>query len=185
MQNKNFRYIDDWAVIRLADSFVKINKSGSGNGEASLYLGSKFDPDIFRFFGCEDFDVHCMFEKDGLLEYLNDVQCEYEHNRFNYRNEVNLSSWLRNKEEIESLPDDLFFDLTRKRQSDKHGRVYAQEMTYKRTKDLSLQMNHKAYVYDLMRRISIPEVSFLMLTKALDFEGVDFFAKLYYDPNFE
>ena len=49
MQNKNFRYIDDWAVIRLADSFVKINKAGTGNGEAALYLGSKFDEDIPQF----------------------------------------------------------------------------------------------------------------------------------------
>ena len=39
MQNNNFRYINDWAVIRLADSFVKINKAGKGNGEAALSRG--------------------------------------------------------------------------------------------------------------------------------------------------
>ena len=51
MANRIFRYIDDWASIRLVDSFVKDNKAGTGNGEASLYLGSKNDPDIFSFFG--------------------------------------------------------------------------------------------------------------------------------------
>ena len=55
MANRNFRYVDDWASIRLVDSFVKENKAGTGNGEASLYLGSKYDPDIFDFFGEEAF----------------------------------------------------------------------------------------------------------------------------------
>ena len=77
MQNRNFRYINDWAVIRLADSFVKINKAGTGNGEAALYLGSKFDPDIFRFFGCENFDAHCIILKEEIFEYLEDVKVEY------------------------------------------------------------------------------------------------------------
>ena len=83
------------------------------------------------------------------------------------------------------LPEELFFDLTRKRQFDKHGRVYAQELTYRRAKSYSLETEHKAYVYDLIRRISIPEVSFLMLTKIEDEGPVGFHAKLYYDPNFE
>ena len=185
MQNKNFRYIDDWAVIRLADSFVKINKAGSGNGEASLYLGSKFDPDIFRFFNCENFDAHCIILKSEILEYLDNVKCEYEKNRFLYRNEVNLTTWRKNIEEVESLPEEMTFNLTRKRLFDKHGRVYAQELTYKRTKNLNIDDSPKAYIYDLIRRISIPEVTFLMLTKLSDNEEYDLHAKLYYDPNFE
>ena len=185
MQNKNFRYIDDWAVIRLADSFVKINKAGTGNGEAALYLGSKFDEDIFKFFGCEDFDVHCLFLKEDIIEYLNDVKIEYEHNRKNYRNEVSLRTWNENMQESQNLPDELFFALTRKRQFDKHGRVYAQEPTYKGRKTIRLEEGIKAYSYDLIRRFAIPEVSFIMLSKIDGCEGYDFNAKLYYDPNFE
>lgn len=49
MANRIFKYQDDWASIRLVDSFVKENKAGTGNGEACLYLGSKYDPDIFDF----------------------------------------------------------------------------------------------------------------------------------------
>lgn len=30
----------------------------------------------------------------------------------------------------------MYFDLTRKRQFDKHGRVYAQELTYKRNQKI-------------------------------------------------
>ena len=185
MRNRNFRYTDDWAVIRLADSFVKINKAGTGNGEASLYLGSKFDPDIFRFFKAENFDIHCVLLKEELLDYLNDVKCEYQIHRYNYRNEVSLESWNGNLEEIKRLPNEIFFDLTRKRHNDKHGRVYAQELSYKRGILLNIHDNHKAYVYDLIRRIAIPEVSFLMLTKLQEEENLDFHAKLYYDPNFE
>ncbi len=184
MQNNNFRYINDWAVIRLADSFVKIYKAGTGNGEAALYLGSKYDPDIFRFFEYEDFDAHCMILRDDLLDYLQQVKIEYTHNCRIYRNEVSLRTWNENYNEISSLPEELFFDLTRKRQFDKHGRVYAQELTYKRAKSYSLVTEHKAYVYDLIRRISIPEVSFLMLTKIEDNGPVGYHAKLYYDPNF-
>ena len=184
MQNNNFRYINDWAVIRLADSFVKINKAGTGNGEAALYLGSKYDPDIFRFFECEDFDAHCMILRDDMLEYLQQVKIEYAHNCRIYRNEVSLRTWGENYNEISSLPEELYFDLTRKRQFDKHGRVYAQELTYKRAKFYSFVTEHKAYVYDLIRRISIPEVSFLMLTKIEDNSPIVYNAKLYYDPNF-
>lgn len=185
MQNKNFRYIDDWAVIRLADSFVKINKSGCGNGEASLYLGSKYDPDIFRFFGCENFNARCFITKNDFIDYLEEVKIEYIHNRHNYRNEVSINTWQELKKEVLSLPKDMFFDLTRKRQHDKNGRVYAQELTYTRANSYSLNKGHKAYVYDLIRRIAIPEVSFIMLTKMEDNSDYDFHAKLYYDPNFE
>lgn len=185
MQNKNFRYINDWAVIRLADSFVKINKAGNGNGEASLYLGSKYDPDIFRFFESENFDAHCLMLKDDVLDYLEQVKIEYTHNCRIYRNEVSIRTWNENYKEVSTLPEELYFDLTRKRQFDKHGRVYAQELSYKRASFYSLANDHKAYVYDLIRRIAIPEVSFLMLTKIEDGGPIGFHAKLYYDPNFE
>lgn len=185
MQNNNFRYIDDWAVIRLADSFVKINKSGTGNGEASLYLGSKKDPDIFRFFGCENFNARCIITQEDFLSYLDEVKDEYIHNRHAYRNEVSINTWQELQKEILSLPEEMFFDLTRKRQHDKNGRVYAQELTYKRARSYSIDIGHKAYVYDLIRRIAIPEVSFIMLTKMEGEMDFDFHAKLYYDPNFE
>ena len=58
MSKRVLTYIDDWIAIRLADSFVKDNKSGTGNGEACLYLGSKYEPNLFSFFGATDFDVH-------------------------------------------------------------------------------------------------------------------------------
>ncbi len=185
MDNRNFRYIDDWAVIRLSDSFVKINKAGTGNGEAALYLGSKKDPNIFVFFEAEDFDAHCLITRDEIIDYLNEVKCEYQNNRFPYRNEVSLKTWQANMDEVSSLPNEMYFDLTRKRQFDKGGRVYAQELTYKKQKKLSIDTDHKSYVYDLIRRIAIPEVSFIMLTKMNGVDGANFYAKLYYDPTLE
>lgn len=181
MANKKFKYVDDWASICLVDSFVKDNKAGTGNGEASLYLGSKYDPDIFTFFGEEAFDAHCTIFRDDILYYLEEVKWEYTSHRFVYRNVVNLESWQKKVDEVRSLPDELHFNLTRKRINDKKGRVYAQELSYKRGIDLTLEKNHKAYVYDLIRRIAIPEVSFLMLTKTGDWG--EYLAKLYYDPN--
>ena len=178
MANRIFRYIDDWASIRLVDSFVKDNKAGTGNGEASLYLGSMKDPDIFSFFGVEAFDVHCVLMRDEVLDYLDSVKQEYINHRFNYRNEVSLDTW--RAEEIKLLPEELNFNLTRKRLNDKNGRVYAQELTYKRSNP-DINKAPKAYTYNLIRRIAIPEVTFLMLTKISDNDS-EMYAKVYYDP---
>ena len=180
MANRIFRYIDDWASIRFVDSFVKDNKAGTGNGEASLYLGSKNDPDIFSFFGVEAFDVHCLIMRDDILDYLKSVKQEYINNRFSYRNEVNLVTWQALYDEVKQLPEELTFDLTRKRLNDKNGRVYAQELTYKRSNP-DINKAPKAYTYNLIRRIAIPEVTFLMLTKMGENDS-DIYAKVYYDP---
>ena len=160
MANRIFRYIDDWASIRLVDSFVKDNKAGTGNGEASLYLGSKNDPDIFSFFGVEAFAVNCLLMRDEILDYIGTWQTLYE--------------------EVRLLPEELSFDLTRKRLNDKTGRVYAQELTYKRANP-DISKAPKAYTYNLIRRIAIPEVTFLMLTKVGE-DDSEMYAKVYYDP---
>ena len=183
MANRIFRYIDDWASIRLVDSFVKDNKAGTGNGEASLYLGSKNDPDIFSFFGVEAFDVHCVLMRYDVLDYLNSGKLEYINHRFSYRNEVSLDTWRALYEEVKLLPEELSFDLTRKRLNDKTGRVYAQELTYKRSNPDIIKAP-KAYTYNLIRRIAIPEVTFLMLTKMGE-NNSEMYAKVYYDPENE
>ena len=183
MANRIFKYIDDCASIRLVDSFVKENKAGTGNGEASLYLGSKYDPDIFEFFGKEDFDAHCIMMRDEMLEYMESVKWEYISHRFHYRNEVSVDTWNRNVEIVRGLPDEVCFNLTRKRQQDKNGRVYAQELSYRRASGLTFEKSPQAYVYNVIRTIAIPEVSFLMLTKLGD--ESEFLTKIYYDPNNE
>lgn len=180
MNNKIFKYENDWASIRLVDSFVKKNKAGSGNGEACLYLGSQNNLDLFTFFGIEDFDVHCIILRDDIIDYLESVKWEYIYHRFHYRNEVSVKTWQSNLDEIKTLPEELDFNLKRKRQNDISGRVYAHEPSYKRACGLTYYTSPKAYTYNLIRTIVIPEVSYLMLTKTtIDSE---LFAKLYYDP---
>ena len=179
-----FRYINDWASIRLVDSFVKICKAGTGSGEACLYMGSKNDPDIFNFFGDLNFDAHCTILKESLVEYLDAVKWEYVSHRFSYRNEVNIETWEKLYDEVMLLPDELHFDLTRKRQNDRTGRVYAMDLSYSKKRHPDYRNAPNAYTYDLIRRIAIPEVSFLMLTKMNDGES-EFLAKIYYDPTEE
>ncbi len=185
MGKEKYVYGDDWASIRLADSFVKENKAGTGNGEACLYVGSANDPAIFDFFGGQDFDARCFVLREDLQEYMLSVKAEYIHNRYNYRNEVSLESWQKKMDEILSLPEELCFNLTRKRHNDKHGRVYAQDLSLQRKQSLSYDIQPKAYTYDLLRRIAIPEVTCIMLTKVDSCDGTIFLAKLYYDPNLE
>lgn len=109
------------------------------------------------------------------------MKWEYTSHRFAYRNKVDINSWKEKVDEVRLLPEELHFNLTRKRIQDKAGRVYAQELSYKRDSGLTIEKNHKAYVYNLLRRIAIPEVTFLMLTKTG--EWGEYIAKLYYDPN--
>ena len=178
----NFRYEDDWATIRLADSFVRENKAGTGSGEACLYLGSIHDPNLVLFYGRPDFSLKCVLQRDDLLEYLNSVQDEYIRHWFNYRDEVSEQTCAAKYNEISTLPSELFFYLTRKRQFDKHGRVYAQELEYKRPSNLSFELSPRAYSYDLIRRIAIPEVSYLMFSKVVENGVLQLHARLFYDP---
>lgn len=185
MSKEKYKYVDDWASIRLADSFVKENKAGTGNGEACLYVGSIKNPEIIAFYGAEDFDVECIVLKNDLVDYLNSIKIEYIHHRFNYRNIVNEDSWQRNLNEVLMLPDEISFNLTRKRKNDKLGRIYAQDLSCHLKQNLSLEKHPKAYVYDLIRRISIPEVTCLLITKFDSDDGCQFLTKLYYDPDIE
>lgn len=121
--------------------------------------------------------------RDEVLDYLDSVKQEYINHRFNYRNEVSLDTWRVLYEEVKLLPEELNFDLTRKRLNDKNGRVYAQELTYKRSNP-DINKAPKAYTYNLIRRIAIPEVTFLMLTKMGENDS-EMYAKVYYDPENE
>ncbi len=185
MGKEKYKYVDDWASIRLADSFVKENKAGTGNGEACLYVGSIKDPAILEFYGGQNFNAHCILLREDLIEYLNTVKPEYIYHRFNYRNEVSLATWQKKMDEVSSLPEEVCFDLTRKRHNDKTGRVYAQDLSLRRKLALTYENQPQAYIYDLIRRIAIPEVTCIMLTKIETDEGPIFLTKLYYDPNID
>ena len=120
---------------------------------------------------------------DWLTALLKTTKQEYITHRFNYRNEVSIETWQALYEEVKLLPDELSFDLTRKRLNDKNGRIYAQELTYKRSNP-DINKAPKAYTYNLIRRIAIPEVTFLMLTK-MGKNDTEMYAKVYYDPENE
>lgn len=96
---------------------------------------------------------------------------------------MSVDTWRVLYEEVKLLPEELSFDLTRKRLNDKNGRVYAQELTYKRSNP-DISKAPKAYTYNLIRRIAIPEVTFLMLTKMGENDS-EMYAKVYYDPENE
>ncbi len=118
-----------------------------------------------------------------MIDYMDAVRDEYIHHRFPYRDEVSVKTWTSKVEELKKLPEEIFFILTRKRQFDKHGRVYAQELEYKRSCKLNYYESPRPYAYDLIRRLAIPEVSYLLFTKEEDADGLHLLTKLFYDPN--
>ena len=62
--------------ITMADSYlISSNKIGTGNGEAKLYLGSKFK--TRAYFGGEGFCVECFLLKNDLIQFLDYIESQY------------------------------------------------------------------------------------------------------------
>lgn len=70
--------------ITMADSFlIGSNKIGTGNGEAKLYLGSKFK--TRAYFGGEGFSAECFLLKSDLIRFLDYIENEYHDPKFKHR----------------------------------------------------------------------------------------------------
>ena len=74
-----------------------------GSGEAKLFIGSKVNEDEFdRFFEFNQ-GYSYKFDKDNLLEYLNQTKLEYIYQSINQYKDVNISKWNELKELITNL----------------------------------------------------------------------------------
>lgn len=148
--------------ITIPDSFVlPENKTGKGNGEAKLYMGSKDTMRIFyagnRF--SEGFKVTCFVLKKDLLLYMNAIEHEYRFPSIRYRalgdKKSMHSLWAKRKAEIEKLNDMLFFEIEDQKQI-QGTRGYVN----------SKRINRKSMTgYHWIRQILLPFVSYLSVMK--------------------
>lgn len=160
---ETFTILDSLNNITLADSFVK-NKTGTGHGEAKLYVGNvgerynEFFDNIDRefFFVKEDFDKYLLDAKD---EYLNPQQ---EYTKKNDMPQI-----------YESLIDRLtayrsgFMRFEVRRVDVKPPRVY---------------LNSSSEYYDLMRSVGIPNISYLSIMKVRSQTGkVFYYCRIFID----
>ena len=149
IDGEEYEIIDTKESMTIPDCFVKdSNKIGSGHGEAKFYVGQTTDNSTLEFF--ENFDGKCVIKKDDLLKYLTDCENEYMHPDQEYRNKENMPSiYYKHLELISSMEEEyLYFNIYRV--DVQPPRIY---------------INSQSKAYDLIREISLPNISYLAVLK--------------------
>ncbi|WP_368863154.1 HNH endonuclease [Staphylococcus hominis] len=158
-----FEVLDALNNITLADSFLK-NKTGTGNGEAKLYLGNVSEK-LFDFFEEFTIDLNGFFLQKDLLKMLNDLENEYKSPQNQYyttktingiKQSVNVTNDLKEKwgELINKLKKKSpILNFSFYRSQIKPPRVY---------------INSESDSYTLLRHIGIPTISYISVLKLKD-----------------
>lgn len=165
---REFQVIDAYEKMTVPDCFVvAANKVGSAHGEAKFYVGN--ENGITRgFFGDAGFVVPCFLLKKDLIEFLTDVRKEYFEPTQAYRStgEQLARLWDLRYNEVRSLPDILRFDIAEQTQI-KGSRVY---------------VNSQSAYYQIIRTLSLPDISYLSAIKLATEQGDEvFYFKLFAD----
>ena len=154
----------DFIKARIPDCLVKYNKTGRGSGEARLYVGGHNIRNWDDFFG--NYQLKCFFDKKGLLDYLYSVEFEYKNPSQNYRNDIK-SYWQNYIDELQSYNDIIYFNVFRNN-DDNNKNI---------TSRFYIKSNDK--IYEFFRRISIPNMSSLLIQKVLVGNEVQLWFRLY------
>lgn len=118
----------DYIDLQVADSFVKKNKIGVGNGEARLYIGSISKRDWNLFF--ENFKYKAFFKKDDLEIYLNKCKFEYEQQEQVYRKDI-TDSWYEYYKILNNYKTErLYFDFFAANGNQDKDRYYIKSDSY-------------------------------------------------------
>lgn len=159
--------IDALEKITIPDSFVvPQNKIGHGNGEAKLYVGYENEA-LVDFFGQVDFRAQCFLLQKDLAHYLEETKVEYQNPEQAYIHREEMPRfWRERKEEINSLPPILSFEITRQAQI-AGPRVYIK----------SIDRNWK-----FIRELSLPNITYISIVKLVsDNNNVLYYFKLFAD----
>lgn len=173
--NEKFNLVDVFPkILAIPDSFVVRNnkiqtttdKKKESHGEAKLYISSK---DIMRdFYGQEGFRVTCFMLKQDLINYLNTLKIEYLNPSQNYRGMEELSTlWTERMDKIIHLQNEIItFEISDQKQI-KGPRGY---------------VNSPDAGYRLIRELSLPLVSYILVKKLTDMAGSElYYWKLFVD----
>lgn len=142
-----FEILDTLEYITLADSFVK-NKIGTGHGEAKLYVGNE-NYRTHNFFENMN-NLKCFFLKKDFWNFLKDAEEEYLNPQQEYVKKDEMSNKLNilKQECINMMDNFLTFQLSRVDVNP--PRVY---------------MNSDSEYYDFMRKVALPNISYLSILK--------------------
>ena len=154
LEGKKLSLIDSSDKITIADSFVyPAQKLGRGHGEAKLYVGNK-NEELWKFFGSETgFTIRCFFEKNDLLNFMDDLKPEYENPNLPYERKSELPNLFNQRQKkVKELEDIIWFNMSF--QSQIAGtRVY---------------LNSDDEHYKLLRELPLPRLCYLIFAKFKD-----------------
>ena len=164
--DKKFEFVDVFQnSVAVADSWVKNpNKTGSGNGEAKLYVANK--DKMHEFYGNSGFSARCFITKQDLLTYMNATKSEYNRPSQNYRSKDTMKDlWKKRLDAINSLPAIIEFDV--KDQNQIEGvRGY---------------INSDDSAYQLIREVALPYISYISTMHLKDGDSDIYYWKLFAD----
>ena len=164
IDNQEYEIIDQISVS-IPDSFSKL-KTGSGHGEAKLYVGQV--DQVKNFW--ESYP-NCFFFKSDLVDYIQDAQFEYKNPSQAYNQEINIEEkWNENKLCIDDL-DRSMIPFSIQRSSINPPRYY---ITY----------NPKSReIWTLFRSIMLPTISNMTIFKLRNTDTSDII--FYFKPYLE
>lgn len=167
ISGKEYTAVDTREKITMADSFViGSNKLGSGNGESKLYIGNEGNS-LRSFYGNTGFNIKSFLLKQDLLNFHIGLRPEYKSPQLEYRKKDKLSElYDRRLEKINNLPELIFFNLQEQTQID-GPRIY---------------VNSTDVNYQLIRELSLPNLSYISLMKITNSTGeILFYIRLFTD----
>jgi len=148
-----YRIVDAREYMTIPDCFVLKNKIGKGHGEAKFYVGNE-NEETMTFF--DDFDRKCIFVKSDFIKYLDDAKYEYQNPEQDYKNRQELGvNWEEYMKEVNLLPSEVI-----------EFSIFRSEITPPR-----VYINSDDEIYSLLRKIALPQISYLSALKLQDERG--------------
>jgi len=154
---KRYEVLDAKERMTVPDCWVLKNKIGGGHGEAKFYIGQ--GKEVFSFF--DDFSRKCLILKSDLIKYIEEVKTEYENPEQPYKNKKTMvKEWKEYFEEISKIKAEILeFHLQHQAQIAK-PRIY---------------VNSDDDIYKLIRKISLPNITYLSALKIKSASGEIFY----------
>lgn len=164
INGKEYYILDTLEYITLADSFIKENKTGSGHGEAKLYVGNESEK-LFEFF--EDFNVECILCKKDLKYFMEDARQEYENPQQSY---IRIDDMDKRYENYKNNIDEINGEVLK-------FKIYRVPVAPPR-----VYVNSSSDIWDIIRTIALPNISYLSVLKLKDEnENIVYYFRMFID----
>lgn len=160
-----FELLDAKEKMTVPDCWVKKNKIGTAHGEAKFYVGQRNDT-AYKFF--ERIGENCFFLKSDIIKYLEEVKEEYGNPQQPYRFSSKMpEDWKEYYEQAKGIPGEIITFSMQPQAQINGPRFY---------------FNSSDEIYQFVREISLPNITYLASLKLKDSNGkIFYYFKLFVD----